>query len=405
MSLPSRRLLATALPLLAAFFLVPALPVAAAPPSDTWFLLSASPAGMAGRPVLAMAADPNNPNDLLYGTPGGDIYRSLNSGAAFSKVASGIGSGVLVLAFDPIMPSYVLAGSRGAGIWRSTDSGATWKPLDHGSETVRGFSFSIGLSAAATDSGVFITNDGESWRPSVLQQGSLDAVAAGGGRLLVGADLGSDPAQPSLFGSVDSGQSWETVDGPASSGGIVASMAIDSRRVLLGTNAGLFTSSDHGTTWSALSGGGRLPETDYSEVAFSGGTIYAASDGGASAAGGLWASEDGGKTFRSLQPPVPAVTAIAASGSQLYVATWRPADGSVTLWSYQDGGKAPHAPAIGLAPPPAAAATPPETRPRVNLAWLQSLIFGPEGPYLVLGLGAVLVMALAVVAYLRRGGA
>jgi hypothetical protein len=288
-------------------------------------------------------------------------------------------------------------------MWRSDDSGATWHALDNGTETVRAFAFSIGLSAAATDGGVLVTNDGDAWKPADLTATSVDAIAAGGGKLLAGTDLGA-ASSLAMYASGDSGQNWDPVVGPSSAGSMVSALTLASGHLVLGTNVGLYESADGGSTWSALSSSAALPQTDYTQVVSSGNALYVASDGGASDSGGLWASGDGGQSFRSLNAPVHTVTALAASGTTLYVATWRPADGDVMLWSYVDGGGTPQGPSVALPSPAAAAAAPAQTQPRIDARWLQSLATGPEGPYLVLGVGAVLVMLLALVAYVRRGG-
>lgn len=353
--------------------------------------------------MFALTADPGHPADVLYGTQGGEIYRSTDAGASWKRVASGVGQAVLALAFDPIEPTHVLAGTRSAGIWRSDDSGLTWRSLDHGTETVRGFAFSVGLSAAATDRGVLVTHDGDTWQPGGLQQASVAAVVAGGGRITAGAD--SDPSVKGLplFQSADSGATWKQLSTLSGAGTVVSALGLAAGKLLVGTNAGLYASPDGGTSWSTLTNGG-LPSTDFTDVTpGSGNSLYVASDGGASANGGLWASGDGAQSFRSLNPPIPSVTAVALSGATLYVATFRPLDHATFLWSYVDDGGSPQQPAAGTIPSPHPITAPAATPTPAPADWLTGLLHGPELPYLALGVAALLIVLLALVAYVRRG--
>lgn len=380
-----------------------ATPVSAVP-ADTWHLLGQQPTGLAGQPVMALTVDPATPARVLYGTASGEVYRSSDGGATFTRVATGLGHGVLALAFDPIEPTHVLAGTRGSGIWRSEDSGGTWHALDRGTETVRSFAFSQGLSVAGTDTGVLVTTDGDTWTPADLRDASVAAVAVGSGDIVAGADLDPAAAGLPLFQSADAGSSWKSISPPAGAGQLVASLALGANRLLLGTATGLYASPDSGASWSALSNSATLPATDFTALAQSGGRLYAASDGGAASTGGLWASDDG-QTFRSLNAPIHSVTALAVSGTTVYTATFRPVDHAVQLWSYVDDGGSPQAP--DRLPPSPAPYHAPATGNATPLtsAWLAALVHGPEAPYLAVGAGAVLILFLALVAYLRRGRA
>lgn len=178
----------------------------------------------------------------------------------------------------------------------------------------------------------------------------------------------------------------------------------------MGTNTGLFMTPDRGATWQQLSSGGSLAATDFTSLEVAPGRMdrmYVASDGGGSDQGGLWVSSDAGGHFASLQPPLPEVTSLAVSSDAtptLVVATFRPADHAVAVWTYRDAGGPPQGP-TPVAPPV------PSTTQAHNVAapisggarWL-ALVSQPESPYLAGGVVAAVVMLLATVAYLRRGG-
>src|SRR5205814_8574822 len=88
------------------------------------------------------------------------------------------------------------------------------------------------------------------------------------------------------------------------------------RPLVVGTNTGLFASSDNGASFTPLSGGGLLPTTDYTQVSFitdHHDRFYAASDGGGSGSRGIWRTNDGGRSCNSMEPPEASVTGLAVS--------------------------------------------------------------------------------------------
>src|SRR6266496_415423 len=125
-----------------------------------------------------------------------------------------------------------------------------------------------------------------------------------------------------LYQSLDGGLTWKSFTPPIS-GTITVRLAAgplprtgNVRPLLAGTNSGLFTSTDNGTSFSPLSGGGLLPTTDYTQGAFITthfDRYYVASDGGGSGAGGLWRTDNAGQAFTSLRPPELSITALAVS--------------------------------------------------------------------------------------------
>jgi photosystem II stability/assembly factor-like uncharacterized protein len=393
--------------------------VASAVPSpNTWSPLAALPERL-DTPLFALVADPADSQRVVAGTPTGNLYRSTDGGGTWKPVASKLGRGVLALAFDPFRPTVVLAGTRGAGIWRSRDSGASWQ-ADPGSQprTVRAFGFARELTVAGTDAGVLVNRSGASWSPAGLDQVAVSAVAvASGTDLMVGGDAtrGTEPLP--LFGSGDSGQSWQPVKGAVGGSSMVSALAAgaiaggaDNPSLLMGTNTGVYSSADKGASWQAVTGSGALPATDYSGLAFVANDpqrFYVASDGGASPQGGLWSTTNGGTQFTSLSPPIASVSALAVVGDkqpQVYVATFRPIDHAVMLWAYRDAGGPARQP-LGGVPTPAVQPTARtgQSQTRAGLAdWLVGLPRSPEAPYVVLGLVATLVLVFAFIAYARR---
>jgi hypothetical protein len=418
-SQPPTRFLATVFLLANLLFGATAETALAAAPDNTWSAL-APLRQTHGQPVLALATDPGDGRVLLAGTGGGEIYRSADAGQTWRLARAGLGRGVAVLMFSPFRAGFVLAGTRGSGIWRSIDGGVNWQPQP-GTEsgTARAFGFTRSGAVAGTDQGILVSRDLGSWTASGLAQVAVSALAAPAVnepvRLVAGGDAtrGSEPLP--LFTSADGGQSWAPVGGTQAGSSTVAMLAAgplpaqqNVRPLLLGTNTGLFLSGDNGATWQPLTAGGALPATDFTAAAFvttHPDRFYVASDGGVSPAGGLWSTTDSGAHFRSLSPPVPSVTALAVTNDEtptLYTATFRGSDHAAVVWSYRDTGGDARGPAAVPSAAPGSQAKAAGAAPHEGQPWILALIRGPEAPYLVLGLLALLVLVIAGVTHFRK---
>ena len=385
----------------------------AAPAPSTWVALKPLP--HQGRSaIFALAVDPANSQVLVASNSEGSLLKSTDAGSTWSSVYSGKAASTTIV-FSPFQPGLVLAGTRGAGALLSRDAGATWS---HGGgldgRIVRTFGFSQTFVVAGTDKGIFISVDGSSWSQSGLADRSIDALAVlavhSPVRMVAGSDGPISAGNLPMFQSADGGASWSALN-PAISGTYVVKLAAgplppigDIRPVVAGTNAGLFASSDNGISFVPLSGASQLPSTDYTQVAFITGhfdRFYAASDGGGSGAGGLWRTNDSGQTFTSLVPPMPSITALAVSNDEsptLYVATFRPSDHVAALWVYHDTGGTPQGPFVSPTPIASGSRTS-SGSPRGSS--LLDFLTSSQAPYIGLGLGALVVVLLAVVAHMR----
>ena len=380
-------------------------------PDSTWVALKPLPR-QSQVALFALAVDPNNNQVLVAGTSDGSILRSQNAGAAWSVVHTGK-SALTVVAFSPYTGGLALAGTRGAGALASKDGGLTWTPasgLD--GRSVRAFGFALTVIAAATDRGVYLSSDGAGWRLAGLGGTNLNALAVEAihspVRMVAAGDSQATAGILPFYQSTDDGLTW-TQFNPTVTGTIAVRFAAgplpaqsDTRPLVVGTNAGLFTSGDNGASFRPLSGGGLLPSTDYTQINFIADHFdryYVASDGGGSGSGGLWRTNDGGKTFTSLAPPEPSVTALAVSNDEsptLYVATFRPVDHATSLWAYQDMGGTPRGP--GVSPTPVVSGS--RTAPKKGSAFLDFLAT-PQLPYIALGVVAMLLLVVAGISHLR----
>ncbi len=390
---------------------VAALNVSAALPDSTWVALGPLP-GQGRVALFALAVDPANNRVLLAANYQGALLRTTNGGGSWTTVHSAAVA-VNTIAFSPSVAGFVLAGTRGGGALASKDDGATWVAVGGlDGRNVRAFGFALSLVVAGTDHGVYTSADGLGWTQSGLTSPSISAIAVQAihepVRLVAGSDTQASGGTLSMWLSVDGGATWKR-SSPAISGTMTLRLVSgplppvgNVRPLLAGTNTGLFTSTDNGATFNPLSGGGLLPTTDYTQVAFLTAhhdRYYVASDGGGSGSGGLWRTIDGGQTFASLRPPQSAVTALAVSNDELptlYVATFQPSTHAVSLWTYHDTFGPPVGPPTSPSPLASAARL-----HNASDAGLTGFLSSPQLPYIGLGLGALAVVLTAIAAHLR----
>jgi photosystem II stability/assembly factor-like uncharacterized protein len=381
---------------------------------STWVALKPLPR-QGHSAIFGLAVDPANSQLVIAGNSEGSLLRTTNAGSTWTTVRNGK-SVATTIAFSPYQAGLVLAGTRGGGAVLSRDHGATWSSAT-GLEgrVVHAFTFALTLVAAATDKGVYVSQDGGSWSPSGLANRSIDTIAVTAVhtpiRMLAGSDGPLSAGNLPMFQTGDGGATWTPLN-PAISGTFVVKLAAgplppvgDVRPLVAGTNAGLFESTDNGVSFLPLSGASQLPATDYTQVAFISDhfdRFYAASDGGGSGAGGLWRTNDAGQTFTSLVPPMPSITALAVTNEEsptLYVATFRPSDHLAALWVYHDTGGTPQRP-LGSSTPTASGARG-ASDSSSGASGVLGILSSSQAPYVAIGLGALFIVLLAGIAHLR----
>ena len=387
--------------------------LAAALPDSTWVALKPLP-HQGHSAVFALAVDPSNNQAVIAGNSEGTLLRSADGAVTWNPVHTGKAA-LTTIAFSPYKFNLVLAGTRGSGALASNDGGMRWTAAT-GLENriVRAFAFSLTVIAAGTDHGVYLSQDGFSWLQSGLADRSVDALGVAAihtpVRFVAGSDTTVSGGSAPLFQSTDGGATWSSQT-PAISGTAIIRLVAGPlpptsafRPLIAGTNAGLFESTDNEASFIPLSGGNLLPSTDYTQVAFVTDHFdhfYVGSDGGGSGSGGLWRTNDSGVSFTTLAPPMPSVTALAVSNDELpvlYVATFRPSDHVAALWAIHDTGGAPQGPVVS--PSPVVSGTRTAT-PSGSAPGLFVLLQSSQAPYVAIGIAALLVIGLAVVAHFR----
>jgi photosystem II stability/assembly factor-like uncharacterized protein len=296
----------------------------------------------AGR-VTAVAGVPGHPDTYYFGTPGGGVWKTTNSGQVWRPIfdAESVASiGALAVASSDPNVIYVGTGEQtiGNGLYRSADSGETWKnvglqdvpfiqavvvdPQNSDVVVVGANSIGFGIlwrplppSARTANRGIFKTTDGgKTWNKVLTNDDTLGVV-----------DLSPDPGDPrtlyavlyrpasgsgesevgatsEIVKSVDAGSTWNPLvtkglpDKERGRMGIAVAPGTNGRRLYAIMEQGFFRSDDGGATWQKSTGDPRVLGSAYFSRIFvdtrNPDILYVAQTS-------LYRSTDGGHTFEA----------------------------------------------------------------------------------------------------------
>jgi photosystem II stability/assembly factor-like uncharacterized protein len=274
--------------------------------------------GPEGGGVLSLAVDPANPA-IVYAGGWGNVFKTTNSGGRWRDVSHEPWQHVTAIAIDPTHPDTVYAGAD-RGIGKSVDGGRHWRMVNTGlftGDTLMRWGRERWLGGLLVDphrpqtvyalgsGGLFrTTNGGGYWRfvrPRLGRFSFLRAAVidpAHPGTVYASWTVSGYGGRSNLYKTTNGGDSWQrvAVQGTKPS---FASLVIDadSPGTIFATDdtyAGVYTSTDGGTTWSVLT----LPlqtADGLHVLAGSRGTLYATT-----ASGTLFTSADAGATWQTL---------------------------------------------------------------------------------------------------------
>jgi hypothetical protein len=213
---------------------------------------SGFPGGPWVTPILLDPTSPNEPNRILFAGGNSQVYRTTNSAGNWTASSPSLGGAALSMALAPSSSAVLYAGTDFGHIWRSSDNGATmanWAEITTG--TVMG---SAALpQRAITDIVVHPTDPNTVF----ITFSGFDA---------------STPTRPGHVyrgASTDGGATWlwtditsNLPDIPANAIEILTSAPAT---LYVGSDAGVFRSTDGGLTWGPFSDG--LPSVIVSDLA------------------------------------------------------------------------------------------------------------------------------------------
>jgi uncharacterized protein (TIGR03437 family) len=222
------------------------------------------------------AVDTANPATLFVSYTGISMFKSTDGGATFSSALLGLtdpgGLFITPYVMDTSDASRLWTG--GAYLWRTTNGASLWT---RASSLTAGSGFVSGLAVAPTDANYLLAgmSDGYLLRTTVgLTATSTTVWAATQPRRGYVSSVAFDPANKNIayatyatFGgshvwrSTDGGSSWMAIDGsgPGALPDVpVHSIAIDpanTARMYIGTDVGIFVTTDGGNAWAVESTG------------------------------------------------------------------------------------------------------------------------------------------------------
>jgi uncharacterized protein (TIGR03437 family) len=216
-----------------------------------------------------VAVDPTNPNVIYAENTRLSLRKSTDGGRTFSRAQSGVSDlsqqflFIAPFAVDPSDPRRLWLG--GAALWRTTDGAALWKQASHrfGAATAIAVSPADASRVVAGNDGgrVFytraaLTTDSNSfWDSSQPRAGYVSGVAFDPANADVVYATYSTFGGRHVWRSTDGGASWTPIDGAGATGipDIPAHCVVidpsNTARLYVGTDLGVFVSTDGGATW------------------------------------------------------------------------------------------------------------------------------------------------------------
>lgn len=288
-----------------------------------------------------VAIDQSNAN-TLYATYAGDIFfrKSTDGGGSFGDSTFGIsdvGSYFLApLAMDPSDSQRLWTG--GYYLWRTNNGAAIW---GRGSSLTPGTESVSAIAIAPTDSNRMLVGMGDGlvirnsnaltsssvsdWASSQPRDGWVSSITFDPSNKDIAYATYSNFGGAHVYRTVDGGVTWSVADGSQGSGGNpngripdvpVHSLAVDpsnTARLYVGTDVGVFVSTDGGANWAQETTGFTNAITEKVQIQISGGvtSVYAFTHGR-----GAWRTvvNNSGCSY-SLTSPTREIEAAAATGT------------------------------------------------------------------------------------------
>ncbi|MBL8229079.1 MAG: hypothetical protein JNL98_11405 [Bryobacterales bacterium] len=226
----------------------------------------------------AVAVDPRNPNTVFVSTQNFGLVRSRNGGRSFTATRRGIGEPsanfafIAPLAMDSSNPDRLYAGAR--RFYRTTDQAENWDTISTELSSVQGAVSAIAVSPSDPTKVVFATSQGflfrtddalaanseTVWEVTRPRPGYVPAMTFDPNDAntvyAVYSQFNTAVGQNHVYRSRDGGRTWEGIDREGPNGipdmPVLAVMVdpLDSNRIYLGTDLGVFVSIDGGESWN-----------------------------------------------------------------------------------------------------------------------------------------------------------
>jgi hypothetical protein len=271
--------------------------------------------GLLSGPVNWIA---KNGNTLLAATYPG-IKRSSDNGATWSDSNSGL--------TNPGVTGIILVGNTfvaatfGGGVFISSDDGVSWTASNNSLSNL--YVASIGLAGntilAGTMAGVYISSDlGSTWSSAGLVSDYVQGVS-GNNTTLFAAIFAKNVMQ-----STDNGVTWSTSPSSPSYPNNITTVG---NSTFVGTNSGIFFTTDNGGTWTKMSS--QFDQSIISALTNNGNDIFFATNNGDIYGGGASSIQ----LISTYLPTNRSVSSLCADNSQLYAALGSSSGGFGSIWT------------------------------------------------------------------------
>jgi len=309
-----------------------------------WRLVGPFRGGRAG----TVTGIPGKPKLYYMGTAGGGVWKTEDGGQTWSCISDGFfGGSIGAVAVSESDPNVIYVGegeqtvrgnvSSGWGLWRSTDAGKTWKDIGlkesqhigrirvHPNNPDLVYVAAMGNLWKPNDMrGVYRSRDGgETWERILFESdkaGAVDLILDPNNPRIIyastweirrnGYRMDSGGPGSHLWKSKDGGDTWEKLTGkPGLPKGVIGIIGVtvspqNSERlwtIIEAGDGGVFRSDDGGETWTKVNENRALRQRAwyYSRIYADPQDVDAVYVLNVS----FWKSQDGGKTFQSMDTP------------------------------------------------------------------------------------------------------
>ena len=226
--------------------------------------------------IWSMAIDPVDPNILFAGTRPAAVYRSLDGGQRWEKLAVDIAQEcaigtpfVTALVVDPDDHRIVWAGVEIDGVFRSMDGGDTWTHLEKGLYDPDVHDMAIAATRprrlfVSTAHDMFLSDDlGDTWHHAgTKDKWPLPSARGMAGKpddpgvLYAGCGETTTGEAGYVLRTTDFGQRWKTLPFPAPANATIWGLAThpaDANRIVAFTLFGeVYVSEDAGGSWRKI---------------------------------------------------------------------------------------------------------------------------------------------------------
>jgi hypothetical protein len=291
--------------------------------------------------ITCIAVYPLDTTIIYVSSPGGGIWKSVNSGATWQPLVDNNASymNVFHLAIDPTNSNIVYASVVSNSIIKTTDGGVTWSSTGVGPSSAKKVLIhptNSNILFATTGSSIYKSiNAGTTWT-SVLSGSVEDIEFIPGNTNIM---LASGNGTTSVYRSIDAGATWRaltSVEGIVATGRTLLGVSAANSNIVYAVQASgssfgrLYKSTDAGATFATTVIGSTASNTNY--FGYTGST-----------AGGQ-ATYDMGITVNPLDANEVHIAGIIC---------WKSTDGGLTfaqmtVWSYPNGVGYNHADVHGL---------------------------------------------------------